>query len=244
MIASAIIAVMENHAEKQPWPSLERAAWIFNSASFVLVGSLVIGVAAIVVVVWMGIVKQHHWDLLREAASERVATIELRAAGLERQAEGLRKDTADANARAAEAQLALENYRASRKLDTAHAARFISAVSSFAGAPYDITVTQDPEPHSFAAQVAALLEDAGWVWKDKNNTPGLSFNFGHHLAGLLNNGPPLAIEIDISRQREWEPVVIALGAAFRNAGFEPVLNVANDKSASPDAIHLYFGTRK
>jgi hypothetical protein len=235
---------MANHAENQPWPSLEWAGWIFDRASFVLIGSLVIGAAATVVIVWMGIVKEHHWDLRREAASEKIATVELRAAGLERQSEALRKDTAEANARAAEAQLELEKFRASRKLDTAQEARFISAVISFAGTPFDITVTLESEPQGFAAQIAALLESAGWIWKDKNNAPGLSISFGKHQAGLLNTGPPLGVEIDVSRQREWEPIVIALGSAFKAAGFEPVLNVENDKSASPDAIHLYFGTKR
>jgi sterol desaturase/sphingolipid hydroxylase (fatty acid hydroxylase superfamily) len=61
MMATAIMAEIANHAVKEPWPSLDWASWIFDRASFVLVGSLVIGVAATVAIVWMGIVKEHHW---------------------------------------------------------------------------------------------------------------------------------------------------------------------------------------
>jgi hypothetical protein len=43
-----------------------------DSASFLLVGSLIIGAAATIAMVWMGIVKEHHWDLARELAATKI----------------------------------------------------------------------------------------------------------------------------------------------------------------------------
>jgi hypothetical protein len=71
MTATVIMAEIANRAVREPWPSLEWASWIFDRASFVLVGSLVLGVAATVAIVWMGIVKEHHWDLARDAATKK-----------------------------------------------------------------------------------------------------------------------------------------------------------------------------
>lgn len=65
MVIMAIMAEIANHAGNEPWPSLDWASWIFDRASFVLIGSLIVGAAATVAMVWMGIVKEHHWDLLR-----------------------------------------------------------------------------------------------------------------------------------------------------------------------------------
>jgi len=77
MMVTAIMAEIANHATEEPWPSLDWASWIFDRASFVLVGSLVLGVAATVAIVWMGIVKEHHWDLARERAA--LVTAQLQA---------------------------------------------------------------------------------------------------------------------------------------------------------------------
>jgi hypothetical protein len=61
---------------------------------------------------------------------------------------------------------------------------------------------------------------------------------------MFGDGPPVAIEIDISKEKEWTGAVLALGTAFSAEGIQPKMNKANDGSASPDAVHLYFGTKR
>ena len=82
------MAEIANHAGNEPWPALDWASWIFDRASWVLVVGLAFGLAATVVMVWMGIVKEHHWDLLRTSSNEKVATLELETAKANAQAEG------------------------------------------------------------------------------------------------------------------------------------------------------------
>ena len=76
------MAEIGNHAGNGIWPTLELASKIFDRASFALIVGTVIVLASTVFIVWMGIVKEHHWDLLREQSSERIATL-----GLERMRE-------------------------------------------------------------------------------------------------------------------------------------------------------------
>jgi len=80
MIVIAAMTEMANHAGKEPWPSLEVASHWFDRARIVLALSLLASFAATVVIVWLGIVKEHHWDLLRDTSNEKVAALELRAA--------------------------------------------------------------------------------------------------------------------------------------------------------------------
>jgi hypothetical protein len=172
-----------------------------------------------------------------DSAKEGTAKANERIAELSTQAEQLRKDTA-------EAQLALAKFRTPRRFDESQVARIKSTVMEFSGTPFDIMVNLESEPQNFAAQIGALLESAGWVWKDRNNTPGLAINIGKHQAGMLNGGVPLGIEIDVSKDKDWKGAVLALGNALTAEGIQPVMNEAADNSASPDAVHLYFGSKR
>jgi len=184
------------------------------------------------------------------AAGKAAGDALLKAATLEKEAEQLRKDTADANARAAEAtrkatesQLALEKYRSPRTLDALQVARVKKAVERFAGTPFDVSVTLESEPQGFGAQIGTLLESAGWVWKNRNNTPGIAINLGPHQAGMVNMSG-MGIEIDVSKTAEWQEAVLNLGNALLVEGIQLIMNRATDNSASPDAVHIYVGSKK
>jgi hypothetical protein len=179
-----------------------------------------------------------------DGAKEATAKADLRIAELSTQAEVLRKDTAEANVRAAEAQLELAQFRAPRKLDSWQIERISRIVAAFPGTPFDVGVTLESEPQNFASQIGALLEASGWVWKDRNNTPGLAINLGKHQAGMVNGGPAFGIEIDISKDKDWKGAVLALGNALIAEGIKPVMNEASDGSASPDAVHIYVGSKR
>jgi hypothetical protein len=61
---------------------------------------------------------------------------------------------------------------------------------------------------------------------------------------MMSSFTGFAIAIDVSKTSEWQPIVLALGGAILAEGVPTRINVANDNSASPDAIHLYFGTKQ
>jgi phage-related minor tail protein len=76
--------------------SLEAASHWFDISSIALAFGACIVFVATAAIVWLGIVKEHHWDVARDKASRDIAN-------LSSQNEQLRKDTAVANAEAARA---------------------------------------------------------------------------------------------------------------------------------------------
>jgi hypothetical protein len=89
----SIIAAMTeigNQAGNGIWPALPDASRWFDRASIVLALSLLASFAATVVIVWLGIVKEHHWDEAREAAKVKIA-------GLETETEKAKAEQAKAN---------------------------------------------------------------------------------------------------------------------------------------------------
>jgi len=79
------------------WPSLATAERVADVANIFFIGSLVVGVVATITIVWMTNVKERYWDQDRQASAERIAA--------------LTTQTAEANAQALEAQLALGKFR-------------------------------------------------------------------------------------------------------------------------------------
>jgi hypothetical protein len=72
---------------------------VADIANIFFIGSLVVGVVSTVLIVWMSGLKEAYWEKDRTESAERVASLVV-------QGDQLRKDTAEANARASEAQLA------------------------------------------------------------------------------------------------------------------------------------------
>lgn len=107
MIIATAINELASQVMKEPSVSLETAAWWFDRASWFLAGSLLIGFICTVLIIWMGVIKEHHWDLAREQANSRIGTLFKDGEKLKKEAEQLRKDTAEANARSAELKLKL-----------------------------------------------------------------------------------------------------------------------------------------
>ena len=93
-----------------------------------------------------------------DAAKEGTVRAAERIAELSTQAEQLRKDTAEANARAAKAQLALAKFRAPRRFDESQVVRIKAAIEHFPGTPFDISVNLEPMRGGHAYTPARLQE--------------------------------------------------------------------------------------
>jgi hypothetical protein len=218
------------------WPSLPMANHIADWANGLFIASLVVGVVSSFLIVWMSGVKEGYWEKDRTESAERVASLVV-------QGDQLRKDTAEANARAVEAQLALEKFKAPRILTAQQQAAAVAALSAFAGTPFDFSVNPTPEPAALMGQIATILVNAKWHWEAKKNLGGLQFGGGAQPAsGLMPAFVGLAFEIDVSKT-EWQPALIVLTNIFTQAGIATKANVANDGSADPGAIHIYIGAK-
>jgi len=123
------------------WPSPELASRIYDIANFALIGSLLVGVVATVLIVWMGNTKEAY--LRRELAN----------AG---------RDAAQANARAAEASLELERLKAPRLMTEQQYRSLVRAMFAFKGSRVSVGALPDTfETVSLARQILLALNEAG-----------------------------------------------------------------------------------
>src|ERR1700682_5708993 len=136
----AAIKNAEIQGERYMWPSLATASHIFDWAGFVLIGALVVGAICTILIVWMGIVKEHHWDDEKSKSAERIALNEMNTrraiAESDKAKEGAalaNERAAEANARASEAQLALERFKAPRSLPPITQSEVLVGLVEFAG---------------------------------------------------------------------------------------------------------------
>lgn len=217
MIASIAIADIANHAMNEPRLSLETATWWFDRAGYALIVALVVGAICTAAIVWLGIEKEHHWDLLRERANVEVgkanvaaAAAHERAAGLEKQAEEARGAIAEANARAAEAaqkaaeaQLALEKFRAPRSLSVEQRADIVSRMSKWATIPASgesqsvavFSLDSSFESANLANQIAEVLGPQGAAWRMSRYPVMYGNSYSVTGVGMLTASNPRGIAV-------------------------------------------------
>jgi hypothetical protein len=242
------IAEMANHATKEPWPSLETASWLFDRASFALIASLVVGAIATTLIVWMGIVKEHHWDLARDASNLRIAELNKDTAKISLEAESARADIANANERAAlaeqkaaEANLALAKITTPRSLTAEQRQHLVESLKTFSKTPFDFFITPDPEPVNLMGVLADLLTEAGWEWKSVGGIIVFQQQ-GKPNAGMMT-GSGVGIQIDHSKLADWEKPVLALANGLAAAGIETKAEQLLDGIVDTNAIHIRIGKK-
>ena len=153
------IEPITNKKGRRMWPSLDTATRAADIAIFVFIGSLVVGVVATAVIVWMANVKESHWQHERELSRERTAQVD--------------KDIAVAHARAANAELRAEEEKGERlKLEERIAPRLLTLEQQTQVSnklhPFDgrkkvrvLSYALDAEGSVLAEQIIACLESAG-----------------------------------------------------------------------------------
>ncbi len=223
------------------WPSLSMANQIAGWANVLLIISLVVGASSTVVIVWMTGVKETYWEQDRGASAEKIAT-------LAAQGDQLRKDTAEANVRATEAELKLAEYRKPRgPIIQEHAAEFIAAIAAFKGTKFDMGhAPVGREQWDFAWQLEPLLAQAGWEfveWSSGNNFPKLNWTMKPHLYGVANV-TNVSVELEERSGGELFAAAAALVISLKKMGIEAVATKSNNGSPNKGIIHLLIGDKQ
>jgi len=180
-----MIAVTGSQVGMGLWPSLDTASSIADKANVALIGSLVVGVVSTVLIVWMGNVKESHWELDRTASAERIAQLNNETARL-RAKEPLVDEalmaTAQAgrmNALAAQQNIVTsELFALSQGLTTrdamsepARAFLIVSEVEPFAGTKFSAATTStDIGLETLLRSLRFALKRAGWEEVDPVGT--------------------------------------------------------------------------
>jgi hypothetical protein len=227
------------------WPSLPVANQVADIANFFFIGSLVVGVVSTVTIVWMTGVKEAYWEKDRGESAERIAA-------LVTQGDQLRKETADANGRAAEATqraaeatLELAKFKAPRMLTEAQQAAVTEALRRFSGTRYDAGIGPmgDPEPLYLLRSIAASLADAGWMQVSWTGDPAAMTYDEHPLARIgLTTVTNVIVDVHPEYWGKLGPAAEALAEALKAQG---IVAIADSKPTTvhTEVIHLRIGRK-
>jgi hypothetical protein len=182
-------------------------------------------------------------DAVEAARKAEVTKLTAETVRLSAEAETARAAIADANARALEAQLALEKLKTPRDLKPEQQERVTSAAQAFAGQRYQAAISQgaDDGP-SFWKTLHLALKNAGWEY-----IPPSGPWVGDPPASIpIAAVPGVAIFVDRSKLQELEPAVLALGNALKAGGIRVIANVSGYDSADEmqqRTIQIVIGAR-
>jgi hypothetical protein len=134
---------------------------VYGLANWVLIGALLLGVVATYAIVKSGKIRD---DILRT----QLATQTERAALLSKQAEELKLDVAHAAERAAEAELALEKFKAPRTMTSQQQEQFRESLMPYAGRAIDMFLYgETTDTVGLSQLLTILLSKSGWhcrIW--------------------------------------------------------------------------------
>ncbi|MYE58428.1 MAG: hypothetical protein F4X35_02415 [Alphaproteobacteria bacterium] len=121
-----------------------------------------------IVVVALGAIALAYLTTLVNAAKDReLARFRTEA---DTKIEQSRKDAAEANARAAEAQLELARITEPRTIEPQAQQTLIDRLKQFAGQRYDLTVFADSESQNLLWSIYRILNEAGWVYTNAHTS--------------------------------------------------------------------------
>lgn len=211
----------ENGSQKglRMWPSFETASWLYDLANVAFIASLVIGVAATVLLVWMGNIKEGYLRRDVAGATTRAAEAEARSS--------------EANASALKAQLELEKFRAPRSLSNRQIQDIANRLDKFKGQKFEITTFWDlPEPVALSNQIYVALLGARWEFERPEN--------GSFLLGGMEG---IQIWVHPKADTEVREAAENLVSALNDDALDAVLKLQNPNNAKDSKIHLNVGTK-
>jgi hypothetical protein len=211
------------------WPfgemSLATATALGNFANILLVVSSA-GVVIASALMWLTTdTKEAHWDRARET---------------------LQASVANANARAAEAELALARFRAPRVLTEDQKQLLIGKLKPFAGTPYDTGLASgDKEQEDFMWHFDKVLRDAGW-----NFAGWMSPVIGDALIRRPERGRSgsvavknVSLQMHQSNENKLKPAANALVEALKEIGIDAQIDVFNIHNMNEQCLHIMLGRK-
>jgi hypothetical protein len=165
-------------------------------------------------------------------------------ASLEEQTAQANARAAEASAHAVEAQFALEKFKAPRTLSFEQQAKIIGEMKQFSGTPFVLGVFQEPEALALLTQIEDILIKAGWVeeeWKSggdvvysRQGRPNIGYTF---VTGLY-------VQADYSHAADFRPIVMLLASLLSDAGIDAKPEVGRmAPNTNNDAIKILIGQK-
>lgn len=153
----------------------------------------------------------------------------------------LHLETAQANARGAEAQLALEKYRAPRAVSSEQQTAIVMALQRFAGQKYALSVAPGIEPARLLCILDGVLRRAGWVQQPAIGSITVGTDCG---TAALNSLSGIDARRGLNATPETIAALNALGEAL--APTDAAVRLATDpiNNLTTDVIILMVGAKQ
>ncbi len=163
----------------------------------------------------------------------------------EAQAKDAEQKIAEANARALEAQAALNKFKAQRTLTVPQLSVIANKILPFAGTNFDLAVgAGDVDGEMLLVPVESALLAAHWKeveWEDKTLQPLKYVRPDKPNAGMVT-GIGVIIEVDNAKISEFGPAATTLAAALNTEGIAAVAVMENrSTAANKNAVHILIG---
>jgi hypothetical protein len=149
----------------------------------------------------------------------------------------------EANQRAAEAQLALEKFKAPRILSAEQQDRIAAQLRTFSGTPFDGSIGPkgDPEPIYLFRGIHSALVEAGWkpmAWDGGGEAYTID---GLPLLGLTSV-TNVIVDVHPTHWAKLGPAAKALAAALVKEGVDAIAD-SSPTSLDGDAVHIRIGRK-
>lgn len=143
---------------------------------------------------------------------------------------------AEADARAKEAQLELEQFRRPWSLPAWHLPEYDKLLNPFPGTPYRIHSMNDHDPFLISLRLQQAFAWSKWDAAPLSGAPNRN---GIELIAELDG---IDIRISEERRADWWPAAKALTDVFTGQGLNATLSVIESGMPS-DAIHIFIGRK-
>lgn len=179
-----------------------------------------------------------------DAAKEGTAKAAERIAELSTQAEELRNRTAEANARASEAQLALEKFKAPRSISSEQKSIMVETLRGFAGQKFDMAVNSgDPEAGLLLNAIEGVLLDAGWEQIDWKGGDLVFTRPSRKVVGLISM-IGVFVQIEKNKIEPFEAAAVTLAGSLSLEGIIAKAEAGEVPSAdNKDVMHIMVGRK-
>jgi hypothetical protein len=210
-----------------------------------LVAGATVGVAALLLTAASAYILYRVADEAQIALKSGQSSSNERIADLVKQSDQLRKDTAEANARAAEAKLELARFKEPRTLSSEAKQRIADKIKKFANTDVDFGTANDHEHLGLVDAIEDALRSAGWNAVPWNGVGTVITRPGHPTAAM-------AIEIGVSvqvhvrhAQSPLHEASQALAAALEAEGLRAREEFSTDATpnTNQNAVHVIVGKK-
>ena len=214
-----------------------------------MLASLLLAALAALAVVFTTFQALRAQKLETETARNALATYQLQAGvqmkTLELASDQLKKDTAEANARAASAELALSKIRLPRSFSADERDAAVAVLKPFAGTKFDTALANTPEAAMLLTTIEGILTDACWEqvpWK-QDGAPIIYKRSNAPDSGLVTMRG-VVIQMHDESRTALTPAAVALATALNGVGIdaqaEAGIAVGSTNTA---AMHIMVGEK-